>query len=179
MSYPQKNPLATFIDKGSWTTVEPKNPSVYHSLTKPSLGAGAVCGRKAFLVGGMADHVTDDSVDSKDPIPIPGMVVLDMDSKEWSNQSLASMAPPYGSFISGKATCVTGFKQNGFVLTVGGKTTSPSYTDKGEAVSMSNLTFYDVDNDRWLWQETTGSTPAGRWDHCAVGVESPDGTFEM
>ena len=107
------------------------------------------------------------------------MIIVELETREWSNRSLADMAPPYGSLVRGKATCISGFGDDDYVMVIGGKSTRPDNTGTGEGVSMGNLTFWDTKNEKWLWQETSGSTPAARWDHCIAGQPSKNGTYEL
>lgn len=166
--------------KGEWSTEPPANPSTYNNLLRHAGGASSVCDGKAYSIGGFGTSTSDDHFDSPDhSIPIPGMLTIDLDTQEWRNRSLVDMAPPYGSFVRGQAACVSGFGDNSYVMTLGGRSTRPEDTESGEGVSMRNITFWDTKNEKWLWQETSGDTPPSRWDHCVAGQASKNGTFEM
>lgn len=169
--------------KGEWAVARPENPSVYNSLRRHVGGASTVCDGKAFSIGGSGTPFSDAEFESTSvSVPVPGMVTVNLANQEWSNRSLSDMAPRYGSYSKGRAACVSGFREESYVFTIGGKLTAPDTTANGEAVSMRNITFWDVKNERWLWQETTGDTPKGRWDHCVAGHASNstgNATYEM
>lgn len=164
---------------GEWMMGKVQSPDVYSKIVRNIRSATTVCGRKGYAVGGYANLYSDEDVDSNDGVPTPGMLTFDLDSNKWTNQSIASVAPPYGSLFRAKAECVTGFGDIPYVMTIGGKSSAPDQVELGDGISMRNITFYDTENDKWLWQITSGGEPKARWDHCMAGVEGPDGTYEM
>lgn len=50
---------------------------------------------------------------------------------------------------------------------------------RGSLIPMDNITIYDHSSKRWYWQTTTGGPPPPRLDFCAVGIQGPNGTFDM
>lgn len=165
--------------KGEWSTTRPSNPSTYNNLLRHAGGASVVCGGRAYSIGGFGTGVSDTVFESNDPIPVPGMVTVDLDSQEWNNRSLSDFSSPHGIYVRGRATCVSGFGDESYVMTIGGRSTPADDATKGEPMSMRNITMWDAKEEKWLWQETTGDAPAGRWDHCIAGQASKNGTYEM
>ncbi|KAI9150854.1 Kelch repeat-containing protein [Paramyrothecium foliicola] len=165
---------------GAWETVSPENPNVYNGLLRVGSATGAACGEMAYDLGGFVRSRTDNRVEGGISIPSPGMITLNMTSREWRNQSLAAMSPPFGIYMRGAASCVTGFNDKAYLMTTGGWSSSRVDAFKDlDRLSFSNITFYDQDSQTWHWQQTSSSSPPNRAEHCAVGVQSSYGTYEI
>lgn len=165
---------------GEWNSQPSgEGSSNYADLTRLAQGAGTTCGDMAYLIGGFAVDNSDDRIEAEMRIPIPGMLTFNMTTGEWRNQSLVDMSPPYGTYMRGKAACFERDDGEAYVFPIGGVTTAQSTVSDERHFSLSNITFYDQNNDKWLWQTTTGDVPPGRERHCVAGARSSNGTYEM
>lgn len=108
---------------------------------------------------------------------ISGLLTYDMETAIWTNES--SNALDYVSW-GGSATCLPDIGSKGLILFLGGTKSTESGTEGNQTpVSFANVTMYDPETKEWYWQITSGNPPDGRVDYCTVGVQGPNGTFEM
>ncbi|KAF9775284.1 hypothetical protein IL306_006652 [Fusarium sp. DS 682] len=55
----------------------------------------------------------------------------------------------------------------------------PAFGNTSDPVSFTNITIYDPSTKEWYYQQTSGVSPDPRVEFCSVGVQSPDGTYEI
>jgi hypothetical protein len=165
---------------GEWTTVD--GPGDIEELERRAQSAAVVCGDVAYTLGGFVSPLTDDRMPDRFNKPALGMYEYDMKEDTWSNSSLDTMSPPNGVFIRGMANCVEGLGDDKkYIFTTGGAVSSRGSTEEGtRPLDPANVTFYDIEADRWMWQAASGEPPSLGWNqHCQVGVKSTAGTYEM
>ncbi|KAL2208096.1 hypothetical protein CC79DRAFT_1384561 [Sarocladium strictum] len=165
---------------GEWTTVD--GPGDIEELERRAQSAAVVCGDIAYTLGGFVSPLTDDRMPDRFNKPALGMYEYNMKEDTWSNSSLDTMSPPNGVFIRGMAGCVEGLGDDKkYIFTTGGAVSSTESTDEGtRPLDPANVTFYDIEADRWMWQAASGEPPALGWNqHCQVGVKSESGTYDI
>ncbi|KAK3388740.1 hypothetical protein B0T20DRAFT_101681 [Sordaria brevicollis] len=182
---------------GSWgfeapaptSPVPPRGLRLVEQAAFVSTGKGGM----GFSVGGVASAWTDPSNPHAEHIP--GMVVYDMNRREWRNETNLGFVNggSGGSLKGGVGVFVPSFsaagskeeeeKENGLVFILGGSVFAVPATTTGNqpdfVMGFENVTFFDPVTREWFWQETTGEVPSPREKFCAVGVEGKDGSFEM
>ena len=158
--------------------------AAFVATTGGSNGGGGL----GFSVGGTASAWTDPSNPKSDHIS--GMVVYDMNRKEWRNETAVGFTTGNGSLRGGAGVFVPSFgnageeeKNNGLVFILGGSVFAVPATTKDNqpdfVMGFDNVTFFDPVSREWYWQTTTGERPSSRERFCAVGVEGRNGTYEM
>ncbi|KAH8178612.1 kelch motif domain-containing protein [Sarocladium implicatum] len=168
---------------GDWTAfddfVDP-DEETFKYMARKAQSASVFCDDTAYMLGGFYSRNTDSRMDPGN-VPATDMLTIDMQTKSWVSTSVSNWLPPHGIFIRGKATCVKDFGDKSLIFITGGALTSRESTSKGlRSLDPSNITFYDIEEDKWMWQLATGEPPMeGRWQHCMVGVSSPSGTYEL
>ncbi|KAK1782273.1 hypothetical protein QBC45DRAFT_9122 [Copromyces sp. CBS 386.78] len=141
-----------------------------------------------FSVGGIASAWTDPSNPNAEHIP--GMVVYDMNRKEWRNETSLGFTTGNGSLRGGAGVFVPSFgntgeddKNNGLVFILGGSVFAVPATTTGTqpdfVMGFENVTFFDPVSREWYWQTTTGERPSSREKFCAVGVQGRNDTYEI
>ncbi|KAK3949584.1 hypothetical protein QBC32DRAFT_378245 [Pseudoneurospora amorphoporcata] len=141
-----------------------------------------------FSVDGIASAWTDPSNPYAEHIP--GMVVYDMNRKEWRNETSLGFTTGNGSLRGGAGVFVPSFgntgeddKNNGLVFILGGSVFAVPATTTGTqpdfVMGFENVTFFDPVSREWYWQTTTGERPSSREKFCAVGVQGRNGTYEI
>lgn len=173
---------------GTWSTSDPANSDELWSLARTNAASAASCHGKGFYLGGYQGPDTD-SWSTGSRLPMPGLVTYDMETRRWDNVSAASEPNrpgfnKYGTSLYGAAACAENFGQRGLFFPIGGQLSDGlraiNSTANGRFLTdMASLTFYDVTNDRWHTQQTSGPTPPQRDRHCVAGVKGPNGTYEM
>ena len=109
----------------------------------------------------------------------PGLV-SDISRDTFANDSAADVST-FGALFGRTLQFMPRFGPNSVVLVLGGSTYDLNAGDQPQGVGRDfrNLTFFDPVTSQWYWQSTTGKAPTPRQEHCSVGVESHDGTYEM
>lgn len=169
---------------GQWSTLDDsRNGDRYSNMVRKAQAASAVCGNVAYTIGGFSSPMTDDRVSSSQDHNVPdrNMLAYNMDRNTWTETDLGSMSPSHGVFIRGMASCVQGIGDKSLVFTSGGAISSRMTTKDGvQPIDQTNITFYDIESEKWLWQTATGDPPSGGWSqHCMVGVKSTAGSYEL
>lgn len=169
---------------GEWTRPDPANPDVLIPLLRTNGASTATCNGKALYLGGYQSNITDSRLETDSKLPTPGLLTYDMETRFWANVSAAPALNRYGTSIYGAGACADNLGANGLFFAISGQVADvlPDYNQTKNAQFMmdtGNLTFYDVENDRWYWQQTSGDNPDTRGRHCVAGVQSSNGTYEM
>lgn len=152
---------------GSWSSSVPGGD--FLGLQRSEAGVFVSTPDAAFHFGGEA---TDRTTKEQPRGPVPGYVQFNFTTGAWANHSTGPWSAS-GQLTGAAAVYVPTFGPNGVVVLLGGSDPAGGY------LSMQNLTFLDPVTGDWHWQETQDSGPPPRIFHCAVGVESPNKTFEM
>lgn len=106
-----------------------------------------------------------------------------MKTQIWVNESASQFNSVDGKYTTGgSAVCLPNLGSSGMVMLFGGSVLGPDLYDtyqRGSLIPMDNITIYDHSSKRWYWQTTTGGPPPPRLDFCAVGIQGPNGTFDL
>lgn len=169
---------------GEWSRPDPANPDALMPLMRTNGASTATCNGKALYIGGYQSNMTDSRLETASRLPTPGMLTYDMETGMWANISTAPGLNRYGTSLYGAAACAENLGRNGLFFPISGQLADvlPGYSQINNAQFMmgtANLTFYDVENDKWYWQQTSGDNPDTRGRHCVAGVQSSNGTYEM
>ncbi|KAJ6440966.1 hypothetical protein O9K51_06759 [Purpureocillium lavendulum] len=162
-------------EKSYGANVSDENQHLW-KFTPDEAGGGnwAVQAGFGVYIGGFGDRSTDPrfaNVTWPNSTPIAGMVTFNATTRTWSHEQVLdsdSKSNTKGKFTTGQAQCVTGFGSNPIVVALGGW-----YTD------FQTISMYDPVKRRWFLQQAQGSVPRARENFCAVGVKSPQGTFDI
>lgn len=169
---------------GEWSMPDPANPDALIPLLRTNGASTATCNGKALYLGGYQSNITDSRCQTDDKLPTPGLMTYDMETRIWGNVSAAPGLNRYGTSIYGAAACAENLGRNGLFFPISGQVADvvPDFDQVKNSQFMmdtANLTFYDVENERWYWQQTSGDNPDTRGRHCVAGVQSSNGTYEM
>lgn len=151
---------------GHWGRESPENGDFFRGLA-PSKAAASVSTPKAgYLFGGLVWNET---------VPVEGFYKYDFDLREWSWQR--DVEYPTGNIWAATAIYVPTYGAGGVIVLLGGKTGVG--TDDESYLSFDKAYIYDVEEEQWYTQPTTGADkPSRRRHHCGVGVGGT-GSFEM
>lgn len=168
---------------GEWTAfddfIDP-DEETFKRMARKAQSASVFCDDTAYMLGGFYSPRTDSRQEGGN-YPATDILTIDMQTKSWASTSVSRWLPPNGIFIRGKATCVKEFGDTSLIFISGGAISSKESASSGiQAMDPNNITFYDTQTERWMWQTATGDPPTdGRFQHCMVGVSSPSGTYEL
>ena len=157
---------------GKWMAKSPKNPP-----DRASEAGYATCGNTGYLLGGILNELTDSSFDVEDE-PYEGFHSLDLKTGKWAKKDTGDFNAPYGSYQGGRATCGSITDSDPLLFFFGGRAAK----EKDETptdMPFNKLNFYDTKTEKWYVQSTRGDIPSGRGYFCAVGTQSPSGSYEM
>ncbi|KAK8003967.1 carbohydrate esterase family 5 protein [Apiospora arundinis] len=175
------------FDAGSqqWSKKTPSNVDVFMNLVRTSLAAHTTCRGTGFYLGGFVSSWTDPTAKpgGGNNFPAPGMLTYDMASGGWANQSTAALNT-YGNIVSGSLSCLPTFgtDNKGLVMVLGGEIARPdNYDPNGDGlVSLSNITFWDMETETWHSQLATGDIPSPRSRACVVAASNEkSGSYEL
>ena len=155
---------------GVWSTQEPKNRQIMDFLRIEG-GGYASCDGSGYYLGGYATIPT--SGDGSEEREGPEVLSFNMEEKEWSERYLISSASPNGDMKEGEAVCGSVADADPHIFTFGGRAGDSAYRP------MDNINFYSPKDKKWYSQATTGDTPPRMDLFCAVGVQSPGGTYDI
>ncbi|KAK8034222.1 hypothetical protein PG993_009217 [Apiospora rasikravindrae] len=167
-----------------WSKKVASNVDVFMNLVRSSLAARTTCRGTGFYLGGFASIWTDPSAKAGgNDFPVPGMLTYDMESGGWANQSTAALNA-YGTIVGGTLSCLPTFgtDNKGLVMVVGGEIARPDdYDPKSDGLmSLSNITFWDMEKETWHSQLATGDIPSPRSRACVVAAAAPSGnSYEL
>ena len=151
------------------------------SVTQSVAGAVAAAKGSAYILGGYQSWRT--SLEMYDDVtnlaPADGLLVYNMDTGDWVNQTMKPFAPTGWSY-EGQLQHLRGFGDDNLLLAMGGMTALALPTISNEqAVPYDTVSIYNIATDEWRNQSTTGDIPEGRaYGGCYVGVAG-DGTYEV
>ncbi|KAJ3544351.1 hypothetical protein NM208_g3099 [Fusarium decemcellulare] len=166
---------------GEWTKTNPLQSKDWQDTRQGGFGAAATCDNEfGVSLGGYAFKSTDpDLSDVDEPIPVPGILSFNMETREWANSSTKELSPPLGTWQEGTAVCTTDFGDNPLVVALGGEHTAVGTKDRLGLMKLDTIHLFDPIKKCWLLQTATGDIPDDRNDFCSVGVRSPNGTYEI
>lgn len=159
---------------GQWDTDAPSDQSVFISLEATESMAFASSHDAGFAFGG---KVLDEDGKSQD-VSALGFVMFNFTTKDWAhNESV-----PYsydGSIWGASATFVEKYGSRGIIVILGGLQRAGQQASGH--INWDTIYMYDVAEQKWYSQKTSGPPPSGRHHHCAVGISSSDndGSYEM
>ena len=166
---------------GAWEQVfSPSSifPTLYR-VTDGMYGGGGKYGL-GFYMGGKQNGQVDDDIwktgSESYEFDVPGMVVFNSSSGEWSNVSTQALSYTKTA-TKGTAVFVDIFGPEGLMFPLGGETGSA--TDSDQYFSFDNLAFYEPVSQQWVTQLADGDIPAPVANLCAVGVAGDNGTYEV
>lgn len=158
---------------GSWELKNSANPSFFSSLHHAQGRTPATCNGVGYALGGRI--FTDD-----DPLGVPGLVTYQMNTSTWANESTEGF--PYTP-RGGAGSCIPHVGREGLVIFYGtlrfAEDNNERHFKDTEFSTFENLAIFDISNKRWFFQKTTGDAPPPMILFCSVGVQGPNGTYEM
>lgn len=149
------------------------------AFTRKAFGVTAVTDKSYFNLGGIGTSETDPQFSGLPfayMFPESGMLEYNFADKTWTNHTTAF------NRVNGEAQFVPMFGDKGVLAIIGGdKPTGIRYVDYSTAlVDMTTVTIYDIANDKYYNQPTTGDKPVDRSTFCSVGVAGASNkTFDM
>lgn len=165
--------------KGSWSTHDPEDDTLFSSLYRTVRGAYTTCHGVGYYLGGYGERRTDDRFTDGSYVerPLDGLLTYNFTTENWTNESTKAL--DYATW-SGKATCIPSIGTSGLLIFIGGaKVKMPAFGNVSEPVSFTNITIFDPSSKEWYCQQTSGVAPDPRVDFCSVGVQGPSNTYEM
>ena len=138
----------------------------------------ATCGNTGLSLGGVRNKYTDSDLSGAYFYGSEGLRTFEMGGNELKEEPSKAFNAPYGIYVGGRAVCGAAVDSDPLFFPLGGFSQYPSNQGFRGMIDMRNLTFYNPKERTWHWQHT-GSPPPPRANFCAVGVQSPDGTYEM
>ena len=157
------------LGNGSWSDFNSAS-SVWSSLTRPNMAAGATLDNTGYIMGGVeSSHSSQGTMNLGDAfVLVPGIASYNMTSGQWSNDT----APVNVSNIFLEP--VTNFGAAGLLIGAGHadySITAPT--------TISNLAIFEPMGKTWHNQPTTGNAPKIRDWACTIGLPGENGTYEM
>lgn len=159
---------------GSWEAES--QDDAFTNLVRSQAGASVSTRDAAFHFGGRS--TTDSTTEPEGPVPGYFHFNFTTDDHSWQNETEAPYSSE-GTLYGATATWVPTFGPNGLIVLLGGQSLEMANPDNEQYLPMDEVHFMDPVTKTWYKQKTTGALPARRMFHCAVGVESTNGTFEM
>ncbi|KAK3402249.1 hypothetical protein B0T20DRAFT_370472, partial [Sordaria brevicollis] len=164
---------------GSWELEMPSNVDLLQTINLTNNAAFAsTYGAQSlgFHIGGVT---SEDQGPSTRGTPEPYMITYDMNLKQLAVSSLSAAKTPSGSGLwGGRAEYIPRFGPKGLIFLMGGtvldKASEPDYP-----LIFYNLTFFNPQTGKWMWQKTSGVIPHPRQSVCIAGVAGPAGTYEL
>ena len=138
----------------------PAGDPAFNNLVRPKDSSVASSGEQAFFLNGGDTRGN----------PIGGMLQLDMASKSFRNTT-----SPFDQLWSGKMQFVPSYGQDGLLVNIGG---ASGTQDDGD-IGWRSVQVYDVSNQVWYNQTTSGDFPEPRKEHCVEGLASSEQTYEI
>lgn len=173
----QPNTFWKFVpdgNSGQWSQVYPDSNSNFSSLSRTFGGTRTSGDGLGFLLGGAINQQTTDRTGI---FFIPGLLVYNSSSQEWSNASSLAYSNG-GTSFAGAAQFVPSFGPSGLLFILGGQVYS-SGSNALRTVDSSIVHIYEPGSMEWKSQATTGTVPPPVTDPCVVGVQGDNGTYEV
>lgn len=114
-------------------------------------------------------------------VPVSGLVTNDFNTAIWTNTTIDSGDDSDFS-VHAQMQYVPNFGKSGVLVAFGGSYSMVQLFSAldGSSAPMSLINIYDISNEKWYAQETTGDAPPSVNTFCSVGVQSDNGaSFEM
>ncbi|CAH0058145.1 unnamed protein product, partial [Clonostachys solani] len=137
-------------------------------------GAAVSCNGLGLFFGGYSagDTVKDDRW-----IIFQGVLTYNMTESTWGRNINRTMNLNSRRNEFGEAICIDGLLDSPLAMLFGGS--FKNETDVAEYNNLTHVTLYDPVSQMWYDQKTIGAEPEPRNSFCAVGAESPNGTYEI
>ncbi|KAK8067105.1 Kelch repeat-containing protein [Apiospora hydei] len=113
----------------------------------------------------------------RDRVAISGLASFDTGSLKWENVSSTGYGK-YGTSLRGRMESVP-FGPNGLLMVLGGAEAPVGVINTVEMVSWDTVSFVDPGTGKWYSQATTDPRPTRKQMFCSVGVQGPNGTYEI
>ncbi|KAL9601371.1 MAG: hypothetical protein Q9219_002547 [cf. Caloplaca sp. 3 TL-2023] len=161
---------------GTWKEEIGKDDPAFNRLMRPFKGYIGYGGDSAFVFGGISNFQSDERTkDVTDDILLPGLIKLNMTTKEFTNSSAEDFGRD-GDAVFGGMHYVPSFGPGGLFLLMGGSGV-PEGSDN--LIDMTNIRVYDPASSKWYNQTATGNVPEDRKEFCIAGVNSTSETYEI
>ncbi|KAK9414399.1 putative Kelch repeat-containing protein [Seiridium unicorne] len=161
---------------GEWSQVSVSNTVAFTSSIRTLGSAFTSVNGVGYSVGGTSGSTIDTSITGSS-IAIQGMITFDTVSREWNNASTAELNVN-GTSMNARLEYAP-FGTSGFLVMLGGAVLPVGVIDEYEQLEWNNLWVMDLEANKWYSQPVTGSKPTKRERHCSVGVQGPNGTYEI
>ena len=169
---------------GTWTLFD-----TIITLTQSENAGLATANGSAYLLGVKQNWRTttkfydvgdDGYINTQYQASADGLVVYDMDSREWVNRTITEFRPS-GWAYEVQLQHLQGFGDGNLLLAMGGKTNTGSDSWGSEIlIPYETVSIYNTETQEWRNQTTTGEIPDGRDETvCCVGVAGDRGTYEV
>ncbi|KAG7409053.1 Kelch repeat-containing protein [Fusarium oxysporum f. sp. rapae] len=165
--------------KGSWSTHDPEDDTLFSSLYRTVRGAYTTCHGAGYYLGGYGESRTDERFTDGSYVerPLDGLLTYNFTTEKWTNDSTKAL--DYATW-SGRATCIPSIGASGLLVFMGGaKVKMPAFRNASEPVSFTNITSFDPSSKAWYYQRTSGVSPDPRIDFCSMGVQGQNNTYEI
>ncbi|KAI7759045.1 hypothetical protein LZL87_010040 [Fusarium oxysporum] len=165
--------------KGSWSTHDPEDDTLFSSLYRTVRGAYTTCHGVGYYLGGYGESRTDERFTDGSYVerPLDGLLTYNFTTEKWTNESTKAL--DYATW-SGRATCIPSIGASGLLVFMGGaKVKMPAFRNASEPVSFTNITIFDPSSKAWYYQRTSGVSPDPRIDFCSMGVQGQNNTYEI
>lgn len=161
---------------GSWSQVSASNIVSFTSSIRTVGSAFTTVNGVGYSIGGESTSTVDTSI-TGDSIAVQGMTTFDTTTREWNNASSAGLGTN-GTTMNARLEYAP-FGTSGFLVLLGGAVLPVGAIDKYDELDWSSVWIMDLSTKKWYSQPVTGSKPTTRERHCSVGVQGPNGTYEM
>ncbi|KAK8047666.1 Kelch repeat-containing protein [Apiospora saccharicola] len=160
---------------GAWSQVTPSSIVAFNNANRPFYSAFAMHRGIGYALSGIIGHESEASAGAR--AAVPGLVSFDTGSLRWDNASSTGYEK-YGTSIGGRMESVP-LGPNGLLMVLGGAEAPVGVINTTQPVSWDTLGFVDPVTGKWYSQATTGQLPTQKQDFCSVGVQGPNGTYEI
>ncbi|KAI1334825.1 hypothetical protein F5Y15DRAFT_264612 [Xylariaceae sp. FL0016] len=164
---------------GTWSQVTQRDYIDFSRLVRPVGAAFATVGDVGYAFGGTVTAKSDNAVPADSlGYAIQGVVSYNFQTGEWNNASSASYGG-YGTSLNANAQVIP-YGPNNLILFLGGAE-SPTVATNETIVqtSWNMVTLFDPVTQQWYTQGTSGTKPPTMESACTVGVQGPNGTYEI
>lgn len=161
---------------GAWSQAEASNVVAFTSSIRTIGSAYTTVNGVGYSIGGTSTSRVDTSI-TGDAIAVQGMVTFDTQTQEWNNASSAGLGAN-GTTMNGRLEYAP-FGGSGFLVLLGGAVLPVGAIDEYVQLEWNKLWIMDLATNKWYSQAVTGSKPTTREAHCSVGVQGPNGTYEI
>ncbi|KAF9872633.1 kelch repeat protein [Colletotrichum karsti] len=162
---------------GSWNTEIKPGHSTFVNFERSQGGAFVSTPGAGFYFGGYSQATSDPTPAG----PVPGYLKFNFtdNAQAWTNHTTAPYSQ-YGTLGGAAAHYVPNFGDNGLVMVLGGGNYPlGSSSDNTPLLAFDDIHFMDPVTDVWYSQKTSGTAPAPRQWHCAVGAQGQNNTYEI